>query len=226
MPRFSLLILCAGFGKRMLDLTSNMPKPLLQFNNKVLLGNTIDFFYNIGCDEIIINTHYQCEKIHSYITKNYNNHNIKIIYEPHILGTGGGVKNIFNYTSSKKICVVNSDIFWKKNNIPEITSFIGDCNDVQNCKILLSNKKNFLGLKNKEGDFYHSNGLIFHTKINNEKLYFTGLQILTSDIFTDTNKNFSMNEIWNKLIVNKKLNGSIIYSKITHVGDKSSFLNI
>ena len=30
MTEFSLLILCAGFGKRMLDLTSETPKPLLK----------------------------------------------------------------------------------------------------------------------------------------------------------------------------------------------------
>ena len=44
MKNFSLLILCAGFGKRMLDLTINSPKPLLKINNQTLLGNTINLF--------------------------------------------------------------------------------------------------------------------------------------------------------------------------------------
>ena len=57
MPNFSLLILSAGFGRRMLDLTTNTPKPLLKFRNKTLLGNTINFFRDIGCTDIYINTH-------------------------------------------------------------------------------------------------------------------------------------------------------------------------
>ena len=58
MPNYILLILSAGFGRRMLDLTTNTPKPLLKFRNKTLLGNTINFFRDIGCTEIYINTHY------------------------------------------------------------------------------------------------------------------------------------------------------------------------
>ena len=57
MNNFSVIILCAGFGQRMLDLTLNTPKPLLKINNKTLLGNTINFFLDIGCSEIFINTH-------------------------------------------------------------------------------------------------------------------------------------------------------------------------
>ena len=56
MKNFTLMILCAGFGSRMLNLTRSTPKPLLKYKNKVLLKNTIDFFTNIGCDEILINT--------------------------------------------------------------------------------------------------------------------------------------------------------------------------
>ena len=70
MQKFSLLILCAGFGKRMLDLTANKPKPLLKIENSSILENTINFFQNIGCNKIFINTHYLHKKIENYILKN------------------------------------------------------------------------------------------------------------------------------------------------------------
>ena len=38
MQKFSLLILCAGFGKRMLDLTADKPKPLLKVKNSSILS--------------------------------------------------------------------------------------------------------------------------------------------------------------------------------------------
>ena len=54
MVNFSLLILCAGFGKRMLELTLEKPKPLLKYKNITLLYNTINFFQNIGCNEFLL----------------------------------------------------------------------------------------------------------------------------------------------------------------------------
>ena len=81
MKNFTLMILCAGFGSRMLNLTRSTPKPLLKYKNKVLLKNTIDFFTNIGCDEILINTHYLHNKIKNYLDKNFKKYPIQIIYE-------------------------------------------------------------------------------------------------------------------------------------------------
>ena len=147
MKNFTLMILCAGFGSRMLNLTRSTPKPLLKYKNKVLLKNTIDFFTNIGCDEILINTHYLHNKIKKYLDKNFKKYPIKIIYEKKILGTGGGVKNIFNHTKRKNICVVNSDIFWTKKNKSHIQYFLGNYREVSHCKMLLSKDINFLGLK-------------------------------------------------------------------------------
>ena len=44
MINFNLMILAAGYGKRMEKLTNNTPKPLLKINNKELLSHNIDFF--------------------------------------------------------------------------------------------------------------------------------------------------------------------------------------
>ena len=153
MNNFTLIILCAGFGSRMLNLTRSTPKPLLKYKNKVLLKNTIDFFTNIGCDEILINTHYLHHKIKKYVDENFKKYPIKIIYEKTILGTGGGVKNIFNHTKRNKICVVNSDIFWTKKNKSHVKYFLSKYQDVSHCKMLLSKDINFLGLKKENGDF-------------------------------------------------------------------------
>ena len=226
MIKFSLLILCGGFGKRMLDLTIDTPKPLLKFNNKTLLDNTIDFFLDVGCNEIFINTHYLHKKIESYINKNLYNYPIQLIYEPSILGTGGGVKNIFNYSKNSKICVVNSDIFWQKNNKSDILNFLKDFNDVNHCKISLSKKNNFYGLHNSKGDFNIQNGIISNWLEGNDAIYYSGLQIVSKNIFENTKNIFPMNDIWNKLIIDKNLIGGLITSKILHIGDKSSFDNL
>ena len=223
MQKFSLLILCAGFGKRMLDLTADKPKPLLKVNNSSILENTIIFFQKIGCNKIFINTHYLHKKIETYILKKYKNNPINLVYEPSILGTGGGIKNIFNYINNENICVVNSDIFWRQHNKLDILNFLKDFNNVENCKILLSKENNFFGLKNKKGDFKIKNNIVFNWNSGDEVIYYSGLQIVSKKIFKNMPLNFSINEVWQKLILKKGLKGEIISSDILHVGDKNSF---
>ena len=224
MKNFTLMILCAGFGSRMLNLTRNTPKPLLKYKNRILLKNTINFFTNIGCDEILVNTHYLHDKIKKYLDKNFINYPIQIVYEKKILGTGGGVKNIFNYTKRKKICVVNSDIFWTNQNKSHIENFLSNYQNVSHCKILLCKDINFLGLKKEKGDFNLKTNVVTNWKSQNEKLYYSGLQILSKNIFNNKKKAFPMNEIWAKLIKKNQIKGDVIPSKIRHIGDKKSIL--
>ncbi len=223
MPKFSLLILCAGFGSRMLNLTNNIPKPLLKFKNKTFLGNTINFFKNIGCNEFFINTHYNYTLIEYYIRENFSDSSINLIYEPVILGTGGGIKNIFNYTKNKNICVVNSDIFWQEFNKADLINSLKDINDVSHCKILLSKKNDFFGLKKDKGDFSIQDGIISNWYEGEDIIFYSGFQIVSKEIFKKHKKIFPMNEVWNSLIINKNLKGSLIDSNILHVGDKKSY---
>ena len=71
MRDFTLMILAAGFGKRMGNLTKNIPKPLLKIKHTTLLSNTINFFEKLGCNKFIINTHYLHNKLEKYIKKKF-----------------------------------------------------------------------------------------------------------------------------------------------------------
>ena len=103
MRKFSIMILAAGFGTRMKNLTKNTPKPLLKINNTTLLSNTINFFKKLGCERFVINTHYLNKEFNDYINFNHAKENIILIYEPKILDTGGGVKNAVKYFNSEQI---------------------------------------------------------------------------------------------------------------------------
>ena len=50
---FSAMILAAGYGKRMLSLTKDIPKPLVKVGNVSLLKNCIDNFLDL--QELIVN---------------------------------------------------------------------------------------------------------------------------------------------------------------------------
>ncbi len=223
MKNISILILCAGFGKRMLDLTVDIPKPLLKVKNQIMLGNTINFFQELGYNQIFINTHYKHNQILNYINDEFNQSSIKVIYEPTILGTGGAIKNIYKYTENNKICVVNSDIFWQKNNKSDVINFIKDYKNVTHCKLLLAKNNNFEGLKKEKGDFNMHNEKVLNWTKKDEIFFYSGLQIVSKEIFENTKDIFSMNYVWNNLIKTNNLIGSVSKSKILHIGDKKTF---
>ena len=87
-----VLILAAGLGTRMGDLTKDLPKPLLPVKGKPLIDYAFNLIEPLQTKNIFVNTHYHADLIQSHISKNYEN--IKISFEPEILGTGGGIKKI------------------------------------------------------------------------------------------------------------------------------------
>ena len=227
MISFTLMILAAGYGKRMQHLTALKPKPLLKIYNKELLRYNIDFFINLGCDKIVINTYYLHDQINKFIEEYYSNKNIKLILEPTLLNTGGGIKNALSLLGDKNFLVTNSDILWKKENKKDVLDFINKYQDIRSCKLLLVDGNNFQGLKKSIGDFKLENNLVKRWKKKDPYLYYTGLQIINPSIFNLTDKKiFSINVLWDLLIKNLKLEGRILESKIVHIGDINAFNEI
>ena len=224
MTSFSLMILAAGYGKRMNNLTHSIPKPLLKINNKELLRHNIDFFTNLGCKKIIINTHYLHNKIKHFIEEYYLDRNIILSYEPTLLNTGGGIKNALSFLGDNNFVVTNSDILWKDDNREDVLKFINDYQEIETCKLLLATDNNFEGLKKSEGDFKYNDHLVTRWKKNDPYLYYTGLQIINPIIFKLIEEvSFSLNKLWDLLIAKRNLQGEICNSKIAHIGDINAF---
>ena len=224
MISFNLMILAAGYGTRMKKLTDSEPKPLLKINKKELLRHNIAFFINLGCNNIVINTHYLHDKIQNFIEENYSNKNIQLSYEPTLLNTGGGIKNALKFLGNNNFLVTNVDILWKEENKKDVLNFINNYQEIETCKLLLAKDKNFLGLKKTTGDFKFENSLIRRWEKNDPYIYYTGLQIINPHIFDLIQESsFSLNMLWDLLIANKKLEASISNSNIAHIGDINSF---
>ena len=227
MRNFTLMILAAGYGTRMKELTKKIPKPLLKIQNTTLLTNTINFFEKLGCDHFVINSHYLHENLKKYIKLNHSNKNINLIYEPTLLDTGGGVKNLIKYIGSKNFLVTNSDIFWKNNNINDVNYFIDAIDQFESYYLLLSNFKNTLGIDRLNGDFIIEKECVRRWKKDDPVFFYSGLQILNPKVFDNFEyTKFSMNRVWDRLILQKKLKAKIMQSRLYHIGDIKTFNNI
>ena len=224
MTGFNLMILAAGYGKRMNKLTHSIPKPLLKINNKELLRHNIDFFTNLGCKKIIINTHYLHDKIQNFINEYYLDRNIVLSYEPTLLNTGGGIKNALSFLGDNNFVVTNSDILWREDNSEDVLKFIDNYQKIETCKLLLVAGNNFEGLKKSKGDFKYNNHLVTRWKKKDPYLYYTGLQIINPIIFKPIEEvSFSLNKLWDILISQNNLQGEISSSNIAHIGDINAF---
>ena len=150
---YSGMILAAGFGKRMMPLTKELPKPLIDINGITLLENAINFLKKLGCQQIIINTHYHHLKIERFISQRKDIDNIELVYEKEILDTGGGVKNAIPYFKNDDLLIVNSDIFWREENIKDAKLLIKNYLNKKIPYLLLAEKKRSFGIFKSQGDF-------------------------------------------------------------------------
>ena len=213
------LILCAGYGKRLNPITLTTPKPLLKINQITLLENCINLIHSLGIDKILINTFYLSEKIEQFFKDKKFNLEIKTINDgPNILDTGGGILNLINSSNEKDFMIFNPDTIWNesyKKYIKDMEKFYF-LNKVKN--ILLLANENLSFDKNLKGDFNLKKNIIKKDKLNH--LIYTGCQIINKSLLDSYEVgNFSISNIWNKLIDKDDLYGFESFEDFRHLTD-------
>ena len=119
-------ILGAGLGTRLRPLTRNIPKPLLQIGGRPIITYAMEHLRSIGVQRFIVNTHHYADKYKEAFPEN-NWQGIPIIfrYEPILLETAGGIKNIEDLiTSEERIIVYNGDIITNMSIAPLVDKHI------------------------------------------------------------------------------------------------------
>ncbi len=112
------MILAAGLGSRMKDLTFNIPKPMIQVDGISLIERTLAYLQQHGIEKIVINTYYKAEVLENFIFSLEITKKIEIIFsrESELLGTGGGIKNALHFFENKPFFILNSDSIFIDNN--------------------------------------------------------------------------------------------------------------
>ncbi len=105
-------ILGAGLGTRLRPLTENTPKPLLEIGGHPMITYAMAHLRAVGIKRFIINTHHCAEKYaETFPDNNYKGIPITFRYEPVLLDTAGGIKNIEDLIAEdERIIVYNGDI--------------------------------------------------------------------------------------------------------------------
>lgn len=107
------MILAAGRGKRMGELTENCPKPLLKVGENTLIEWQIKRLKANGFKELVINVGYLGEQIKDNVGDG-TRYGVEIAYsvEPQTgLETGGGVFQALPLLGDKPFLLTNADVF-------------------------------------------------------------------------------------------------------------------
>ena len=208
-----VLILAAGLGKRMGDLTKDLPKPLLPVKGKPLIDYAFNLIEPLQTKNIFVNTHYHADLIQSYISKNYEN--IKISFEPEILGTGGGIKK----THQNDLLILNTDNLWQAQFAQEIKSAWDHFQNNLNIDNLL--------LTRSKSDF-HDLEILPNQSIqfpsNQCNAQFQGCHFIRQGVLENYPDKFDIPSYWNNCSKENKLFSFMTTIENTHIGTKDLYL--
>lgn len=209
-----ILLFAAGKGTRMAPLTDTLPKPLITVAGKPLLDHAYDFAIDAGCHPVVINTHYRGHMIRDHVA----GRDVLISDESDLLReTGGGLRHALPLLKASPVVTMNTDAVWRGPNSAQ--HLLNGWRDEMECLLLLVEKHNVHGHPGK-GDFDRApDGRLQRGR----DLIYTGVQIIRTDrLAAMTDDVFSMNVVWDMMIRDGGLRGTIYDGQWCDVGQPAS----
>ena len=124
-------VLGAGMGTRLRPMTEFSPKPLVPIFNKALITFSLDHLRSLGIESFVINTHRLAEQFESaFADKAYAGAPVRLMHEPDLLETGGGIKNAEAALRPEPFLVYSGDILTDIDLQPLIDAHFAQGNDV------------------------------------------------------------------------------------------------
>lgn len=104
------VILAAGKGTRMKELTRSVPKPMLMVNGKNLIEHKLDALPE-DVDEVILIVGYQADVIRDYFKDSFGGRRIRYVEQEKLDGTAGALWLARPYLSERFVVMMGDDIY-------------------------------------------------------------------------------------------------------------------
>jgi MurNAc alpha-1-phosphate uridylyltransferase len=169
------MLLAAGRGERMGELTADRPKPLLSLGAETLIERQLRRLSAAGIRDIVINLSYHGELIREML-RDGRRYGVQIAWSEEgdpPLETAGGIVHALPLLGSEPFIVVNSDIV---TNFDFASLTTVDLGNLLGLIVLVRNPRH-----HREGDFcMNSSGL---ASSSGERLTFAGISLLHPQLF-------------------------------------------
>ena len=110
MKTVQAIILAGGYGTRLLPLTEDKPKPLIDILGKSVLERVCERVLDCEITNITVTAMYKPEMIERHLKERFQNR-IKTVREKIPLGTAGAVKNAYDGKSEAVLVLSGDGIF-------------------------------------------------------------------------------------------------------------------
>lgn len=97
------LVLCAGYGTRLIPLTLTRPKCLVEVGGKPVLEHILEHLHRHGIDDVVVNVHY----LYRQVVKHFGSR-LLYFYEPELLGESETERRLLPWLGDEYV-VCNGD---------------------------------------------------------------------------------------------------------------------
>lgn len=207
------MIMAAGKGTRMMPLTADRPKPLVEVAGTALLDHVLDHLRAAGVGRIVINAHYRASQVEEHMAAHAADFQVAISDERELLlDTGGGLVRALPLISDDPFICVNADNWWTDDGVNAFTRLMSAWDDeVMDVLMLLipyAEANNTQG----QGDFdLDADGRLSRRKPDQQAAYvWTGIQMLSKRLIVDPPSDvFSTNIFWDRAIARGRCFGLV-----------------
>lgn len=207
------MIMAAGKGTRMMPLTADRPKPLIEVAGTALLDHVLDHLRAAGVGRIVINAHYRAEQLGKHLAEWASDLDITISDERELLlDTGGGLVRALPLIESDPFFCVNADNWWTDDGENAFKRLMAawdrNAMDVLMLLVPLTEANNTQG----QGDFdMDAHGRLSRRPPDRLGAYvWTGIQLLSKRLIANPPADvFSTNIFWDRAITQSRCFGLV-----------------
>ncbi|WP_333570009.1 nucleotidyltransferase family protein [Sphingorhabdus sp.] len=207
------MIMAAGKGTRMMPLTADRPKPLVEVGGVALLDHVLDHLRDAGVGKIVVNAHYRADQVESHLAAHATDFDVSISDERDLLrDTGGGLVQALPMILDDPFICVNADNWWTNDGENAISRLMAHWDaarmDVLMLLVPLATAYNSQGI----GDFNMDTDGRLSRRVGDAPAPYvwTGIQLLSKKLIVDPPSDvFSTNVFWDRAIAHGRCMGLV-----------------
>lgn len=207
------MIMAAGKGTRMMPLTADRPKPLIEVGGVALLDHVLAHLRDAGIGKIVVNVHYRAEQVEQHLAASAADLHVRISDERDVLrDTGGGLVHALPIISDDPFICVNADNWWTNAGENAISRLMAAWDDDRMDVLMLLIPLEFAFNSQGIGDFnMDADGRLSRRQGNAPASYvWTGIQMLSKRLIVDPPADvFSTNVFWDRAIAEGRCMGIV-----------------
>lgn len=212
------MVMAAGLGTRMLPLTANTPKPLIEVGGKKLIDYMIEHLADAGIEKAVVNVHYLPDQVEAYLSTRQHPSVTFSDERDLLLETGGGmVKAWRSGLLPDPFYCLNSDNIWidgPRNTLLDLSD-AWDAARMDALLLLVPRERAFE--HRGKGDFHlEADGRLRRRARDEDSApyIFIGAQIASHRLLRDAPEGpFSTNVLWDRALAEGRLYG------VVHAGE-------